>query len=389
MDVAGNVSAPTSITFNYDTIAPGMLTVSLVNDTGPSNTDHVTSIAGLNFGSPTDIIEFSANGVTGWSSTVPTWVQGVNTFYYHQIDAAGNASAVNSFSFTYDNIAPTAPGPMWSIGGGGQGVLQGTGEAGANFMYSADGVSWSPTPLTLITGMNSVHIKQMDLAGNVSPENVFNFNYATVTTQTGGGSGATTGSDFVIQMNANTAGGGNNTFTTTSQYSLLSGAGGADILLGGNGDNLIGIPDNQFKLIDGGAGYDRFSMTTTGTMLNFDFTTGSMGQVQHIEEIDLGHYSNTTLGNHLKLNIQDVFDMTDGSSNHTLKILQAGTSVNSSLVTIVTSGANDFKLTSGTLGSAPTDLFYTGTWSGTSVTLIIHNGMNVTAAAGDVQVMTV
>ena len=114
-DLAGNVSGHSSDTFTLDTSIPDTTppiapTVSLLHDTGISNTDHITNdgtlaLTGIETGAT---VEYSTNG-TAWSSTAPTWNQGDNTVYVRQMDAAGNVSDPSeAFKFTFDNIAPAA-----------------------------------------------------------------------------------------------------------------------------------------------------------------------------------------------------------------------------------------------------------------------------------------
>ncbi|CEG54072.1 hypothetical protein PXNS11_310343 [Stutzerimonas xanthomarina] len=107
-DVAGNVSAPASLTFTLDTqvAAPS---IALDSDTGNS-TDGITktgtyTVSGTETGA---LVEYSTDNAT-WSNTAPVAAEGSNTVYVRQTDVAGNVSAPASLTFTLDTqvAAPT------------------------------------------------------------------------------------------------------------------------------------------------------------------------------------------------------------------------------------------------------------------------------------------
>jgi hypothetical protein len=57
------------------------------------------------------IVEYSLDGSTDWTTTQPTAVEGVNTVYVRQTDAAGNQSAPSAaFTYTLDTTAPSVTG---------------------------------------------------------------------------------------------------------------------------------------------------------------------------------------------------------------------------------------------------------------------------------------
>jgi len=162
----------------------------------------------------------------------------------------------------------------------------------------------------------------------------------------------------------------------------LIGGGGPDVLIGGSGNNVIGVTDGAFKLIDGGGGYDKLQLSNATTGVTLDFTLLPTGNVRNIEEINLG-LSGGSNGSDIKLNIQDVFAMTD--ENHTLTITANAGAMNSSVIV----DTNNFSLTAGSLTSTPTDLTYTGSYHGSTVTLVIQGGMNVSPSTGHIQVTQV
>jgi len=106
---AGNVSAPSSVNFTYDTVAPAAPAISLVHDNGASSTDRITNdnttaVSGLEGGAT---VLYSSDGVN-FSTTLPTFIQGSNTVYVEQRDQAGNISAPSApLTFTLDTTAPT------------------------------------------------------------------------------------------------------------------------------------------------------------------------------------------------------------------------------------------------------------------------------------------
>src|SRR5207244_3101332 len=109
-DAAGNVSGnTTSFSFTLDTTAPAAPTVALTNDTGNSNTDHITSngtlaVTGVESGAS---VQYSTNGGATWTSSFSA-VEGANTVLVRQVDVAGNATTTPaSFSFTLDTTIAT------------------------------------------------------------------------------------------------------------------------------------------------------------------------------------------------------------------------------------------------------------------------------------------
>ncbi len=168
-----------------------------------------------------------------------------------------------------------------------------------------------------------------------------------------------------------TGGGGADFLIAGSPTTTIAGGGGADILIGNASNNNLTILDNTFNLIDGGGSSDTLSLgNPTQNMFTVDFT-GTTGIVRNIEKIDLG--SSNTGGNHVILNLQNVFDMT--GPTHTLTIGDiSGTGSNGASVDIVMAGFtyDNINSTSGQLGTTVGDVIYTGTVSSNVVTLVIH-----------------
>ena len=109
-----NVSASGSLGFTLDTVAPVAPGVALTKDTGASSADAITSDPSLTLtGVETalgTLVEYSVNGGP-WTATAPTGlVEGSDTVQVRQTDVAGNVSAAGSLGFTFDTVAPAAPG---------------------------------------------------------------------------------------------------------------------------------------------------------------------------------------------------------------------------------------------------------------------------------------
>ncbi|MFM8706468.1 MAG: Ig-like domain repeat protein [Planctomycetia bacterium] len=120
-------------------------------------------------------VEYSRDGVN-WSTTLPAATQGANSVRVRQTDVAGNVSTVTTFTFTFDTTAPVVPVVALTSDTGTSttdritrvGTLRVTGETGARFEYSADGVTGWTGAFTPGEGANSIYVRQVDVAGNPS-----------------------------------------------------------------------------------------------------------------------------------------------------------------------------------------------------------------------------
>ena len=186
VDVAGNASAATSISFMFDSIAPNQPRLELDDDTGLSSTDNISSNGTLLIrGLASDVeLEYSIDGIN-WDPSTPIPEEGLNSIWVRQIDRAGNASAPQTIVFTLDTTAPVAPVITLSQDTGNSATdlltnmaalsLAGI-EAGALVEYSTDdGETWSDVAPTAVEGSNTVWVRQTDLAGNVSDTSSISF----------------------------------------------------------------------------------------------------------------------------------------------------------------------------------------------------------------------
>jgi hypothetical protein len=250
---------------------------------------------------------------------------------------------------------------------------------------------WGVSPTLTYTGIAygqtvTLNVGEFTAGGNLGSQGsvvVFDpthpftaINYFNGTTYTGGAE-----PDFVIGTGA------------TAQ--TLNGGGGADVLVGNNsGGNTIEVADSSFSFIDGGTGATANDtlklLPTTSTPFNIDFTT-IPDNVRDIDGINLWTAGTSGIGNIIKLNIQDVFDMTTVADGHTLYISDTAANANgnasATVVADTTSNTGIFH-TAGTLTGTPTDITYTGTYNSTTVTLVIENATSTTAGNGGIHVAT-
>uniref|UniRef100_UPI001589E12F Ig-like domain-containing protein n=1 Tax=Burkholderia ambifaria TaxID=152480 RepID=UPI001589E12F len=183
IDVAGNTSSATSLSFTLDTsaAAPG---VALTTDSGSNAADHITNVGTLNLsGIETGAtVQYSIDNGAHWNTSFSA-VEGLNNVQVRQIDVAGNTSAATSFSFTLDTSAG-APGVALTTDSGSNaadhitnvGTLNLSGiETGATVQYSIDnGAHWN-TSFSAVEGLNNVQVRQIDVAGNTSSATSFSF----------------------------------------------------------------------------------------------------------------------------------------------------------------------------------------------------------------------
>lgn len=118
IDAAGNVgTALSSFTFELDREAPAAPTLSLMNDTGVSSTDRITSdgtvrIEGLEADARwTYSLDGVPYGLSNWGDElVPDgWSDGHHVVELIALDAAGNASSKARLEFVLDTQAPGLP----------------------------------------------------------------------------------------------------------------------------------------------------------------------------------------------------------------------------------------------------------------------------------------
>ncbi len=164
-----------------DVIPPKAPQVALVRDTGLSTSDRITSDRRLLVASePGARIQYSMNGGLRWSPVFQA-KPGRNTVHVRQIDAANNVSPTTTFSFTLDRSRPAAPQVMparlaginlYAIVTRDPSLSVRRVERNALVEYSFQGrAGWSnwSTDYAAAAGRNVVRVRQVDVAGNVSP----------------------------------------------------------------------------------------------------------------------------------------------------------------------------------------------------------------------------
>ncbi len=195
-DVAGNLSSNSNtLNFTLDTRVATQI-LSLVNDTGSSNSDSITNdgtvgIANLETGSSWQYSQDSGvNWMTGSGSSFTLTGDGTKSVVVNQTDVAGNLSSNSPpLNFTLDTRVAT---PILTLthdtgSSNSDGITDDVTvsianlETGASWQYSQDsGVNWmtgSGSNFTLTgDGMKSVVVNQIDVAGNLSSNsNTLNF----------------------------------------------------------------------------------------------------------------------------------------------------------------------------------------------------------------------
>jgi hypothetical protein len=179
VNARGQRSEATSLSFVLDTRAPAAPTASLA--VGPRYfTNNPRLVLGrIEQGA---IVQYSVNGGT-WSTTYAP-VEGLNVVRVRQLDAAGNAS-VPSRAKTFvlkTSVAPVVVTLLRDTGSSTvDGItrddrlrLQGV-ERGARVSYSVDGGKTWRTRVVARPGVNTVLVRQIDVAGNVSKSTALTF----------------------------------------------------------------------------------------------------------------------------------------------------------------------------------------------------------------------
>ena len=159
--------------------------MALTSDTGTSNSDKITSNGALTV-TPAEaggVVEYSTNGGSSWTSSFSA-AEGVNNVQVRQVDAAGNAGAATSFTFTLETSGPAAPTVTLTSDTGSSasdkitfnGALTVTpAAAGGTIQYSINGgTSWTAS-FSPAEGANTVQVRQVDAAGNAGTAASFSF----------------------------------------------------------------------------------------------------------------------------------------------------------------------------------------------------------------------
>jgi len=186
-DLAGNVSKSSTINFTLDRSQPSPPKLSLKNDTGEKKNDLVTSDASTTVSQQESnaLVEYSKDNGLTWSDSFHA-AEGLNVLLVRQTDVAGNRSSSRFFSFTLDTQSPDAPVAIMPKQDGSLDpkdilrqtqVAAGWIDTNSSIQFSNDGTQWSKSA-SLQTGNNqTLHVRQIDLAGNASASITINYNY--------------------------------------------------------------------------------------------------------------------------------------------------------------------------------------------------------------------
>jgi Big-like domain-containing protein len=203
---SAGLTGSASVSFTLDTMAP-TVTAQLVQDTGTSSTDHITSnptvsgtadanaVITLTEGS-TVLGTTTASSTGAWSFTPTGLAQGAQTITASETDLAGNTGST-SVSFTLDTMAPSVTAQLAQDTGTSSTdhitsnpALSGTADAnavitlteGSTVLGTATASStgaWSFTPTGLAQGAQTITASETDLAGNTGSASV-NFTLDTI-----------------------------------------------------------------------------------------------------------------------------------------------------------------------------------------------------------------
>ena len=181
-DVAGNASNPSDLlNFTLDLTKPA-LTLYLLNDTGVSSADGISSVGDLGLrgaGQEGITVAYQLDGGVNWQDSV-ILAEGTHTVRMRQTSIGGNV-LVNDYSFTLDTVPPVAPLVKLKNDNGlrdddfvtNSGLLT-TESTAATVNFSNSGGAWASS-FTAMEGANDVQVNQTDAAGNVSDNTSFSF----------------------------------------------------------------------------------------------------------------------------------------------------------------------------------------------------------------------
>jgi hypothetical protein len=197
-DMAGNVSSISSLTFTYDPQAPSApsLVANAKNLAGFVNTNVVTITGLAEAGSDVRLYDINGNIVgsavqAGGDGAFSFFVSGLSDTDYRftakATDLAGNVSLVSTpLTFTVDTTAPGRPNVVLTSDTGSNADDKVTSNNaltisslvdGAIVQYSLNDQDWQATVPTSNSGSNTVYVRQIDLAGNISTSTSFTYNY--------------------------------------------------------------------------------------------------------------------------------------------------------------------------------------------------------------------
>ena len=362
-DLAGNTGT-TSLSFTLDTKAPPV-TVKLVQDTGRSATDGITSNPALtgsgdpgaavfdrvDGGAATQVATASATGA--WTFT-PVVADGTHTVTVTETDLAGNVGS-SAVTMTVDRVAPAAPGAigLTYTANATQTALtaftiSGTAEANA-IVAVANGAASLGTAIASATGAWSV---------TVTPNPTSSFSEVLTITATDVAGNVSTG-----QLTGLVVGNGvGNALTATGPAgtdNYILGLAGADTLNGGSGNDTL----------DGGLGAD----TMAGGAGNDTYIVDNIGDVV---------IENPNAGTDTILTSRGTFSLaTSGANVENLTYTGAAsfTGTGNNLSNVITGGASNDIIDGGT-NAAGVDTLIGG--AGNDTYIIRNTGDVVTELAG-------
>jgi hypothetical protein len=286
-DESGNVSDAALLDFLLDTQAPLPIDVSLVQDTGKSATDKLTSNGALALGGveADAVLEYSTDGGQTWSKSFLA-SEGLNTVQVRQTDWAGNVSDAALLDFLLDTQAPlsvnvalvqdTGNFATDKLTSNGALALGGV-EADAVLEYSTDGGQTWSNSFQASEGLDTVQVRQTDAAGNVSGETSISFNLDTTAPAA---PGVALAQDTGISAVDNITKVGTLTVTGTEAGARLEYSGDNGVTWSSDFTAQEGLNKVSVRQTDGASNMSalavlNFTLDTTAPQVNPTFSNGS------------------------------------------------------------------------------------------------------------------
>ncbi len=284
-----------AVDFLLGATPPAAPTIDLdtASDTGLSETDNITSDTTLSLSGTaqanTTIKVYegvtllgitTASGAGAWNFTTGVLADEVS-LTATATDAAGNVSgASEALAVTIDTDGPGAPTVALAVDGATVAVAPA--EAGGTIEYSTDeGANWTGS-FSAAGGVNSVQVRQVDVAGNPGAVTPFSFHVGDAESNTLQGG---------AQNDLIDGGGGNDTLGGGEGNDEIAGGPGDDDIDGGPGDDTILYAFGDGKdTIQGGGGIDTLEIrgapyTAVNLTANGDVIEFEGGTITGIDEI--------------------------------------------------------------------------------------------------------
>lgn len=218
-----------------------------------------------------------------------------------------------------------------------------------------------------INGPFNFTLEARDSAGTVVATHNFTFLMDNFTGDVYLGTATNDGNAAAFTGGITLTGGNRAALTADGDDFVLAGGAGNKIFLG-NGNDAALVTDPGFGVVDGGAGVDRVVL---GGGLMYDFTA-SPSTFRNVEQVLLGGGADAS---DIRLNLQDIFEMTNGGAFALTIRTQNGSAQTGNLyldTDLMTVQSGTLDVSGGTVGTGTVTL--QGMHNGQTLTLIIEQG---------------